>query len=91
MQIELATKQDLETCKNEIIAAFQAIGQHPNATGQKEWLKSADVRKMLGLSAGSLQTLRIKGILPYSKMGGSLYYAYADVIKILNDNKSDNR
>ena len=88
MTIELATKQDLETCKNEIIAAFQAIGQHP-ATGQKEWLKSADVRKMLGLSAGSLQTLRIKGILPYSKMGGSLYYAYADVVKILNDNKSN--
>jgi len=31
----------------------------------KEWLRSSEVRKMLGISHGTLQNLRIKNILPH--------------------------
>ena len=42
-------------------------------TGRKDVLKSKDVRDMLGISAGTLQTLRINGTLAWSKIGGTYY------------------
>lgn len=54
---------------------------------KQEWLKSSDVRKMLGISAGTLQTLRINGSLPFTKLNGTLYYSYDEVIAALNKNK----
>ncbi len=86
MSLEIVTKEDLQTFKGELLAELKTFITQP-ASAQKEWLKSSDVRKMLGISAGSLQTLRINRVLPFTKMGGTLYYAYADVIKVLNDNK----
>jgi hypothetical protein len=49
----------------------------------KEWLKSNEVRKLLGISPGTLQTLRITGTLNYSKIGGMMYYRYQDIMKLL--------
>ena len=49
----------------------------------KEWIRSADVRKMLGISHGTLQNLRIKNILPHRKIGGLMYYKYQDILNLL--------
>ena len=46
---------------------------------------------MLGISATTLQTLRINGTLSYTKIGGTLYYEYAEVIKVFEKNKHSNR
>jgi hypothetical protein len=51
----------------------------------KEWLRSSEVRKMLGISHGTLQNLRIKNILPHRKIGGPMYYKYQDILKLLED------
>jgi len=32
------------------------------------------VRKLLGVSNGTLQTLRVNGSLPFSKIGGLYFY-----------------
>jgi hypothetical protein len=85
MAAEIVTLQDLANFKVELLAELKTFISQP-AAAQKQWLKSADVRKMLGISPGSLQNLRVNRVLPYTKMGGTLYYAYADVIKVLNDN-----
>jgi hypothetical protein len=37
---------------------------------EKKWLKSSEVKKMLGISPGTLQNLRINGMLPFTKIGG---------------------
>ena len=68
---------------------FGVFGQtlSTKISDHKEWLKSADVRKMLGISSGTLQTLRINKTLPYTKIGGTIYYAYGDVTRVLNFNK----
>jgi hypothetical protein len=50
----------------------------------KKWLKSGEVRELLSLSAGKLQTLRITGKLRYSKEGNILYYRSDDVEKLLS-------
>lgn len=46
--------------------------------------KSYEVRKLLNISAGTLQNLRINGTLAYTKIGGLMYYKYSDIEKVLN-------
>ncbi len=86
MSLEIITKEDLQIFKSELLADLKTLISQP-AAAQKEWLKSEDVRTMLGISPGSLQNLRVNRILAFTKVGGTLYYAYADVLKVLNDNK----
>jgi len=43
---------------------------------------------MLGISPGTLQNMRINGTIPFTKMGGILFYDSEDIRKILEDNKN---
>ena len=85
MNIDLLTKADIQDLKADIINELKRIFNYP--VQQKEWLKSIDVMDLLGCSPGTLQNLRVNGTLPFTKMGGTIYYAYRDVLKILNENK----
>jgi hypothetical protein len=85
MLIEFVTKEEFTSFKEEIISELRNIfSTQPNT---KKWLKSNEVRKMLGISSGTLQTLRTNGTLPYTKMGGTMYYEHKDVESILTNNK----
>jgi len=86
MTIEVITKDDLHNLKIEIINEIKKA--FTGETKQKKWLKSADVRKMLSISPGTLQNLRVNGTLPYTKMGATIYYEYEVVNDILTKNKS---
>jgi predicted site-specific integrase-resolvase len=57
----------------------------------KKWLKSYEVRELLNISPGTLQNLRINGTLPYTKIGGVMFYDYEDIKKILTENQVRNR
>jgi hypothetical protein len=85
MHIEVLTREDMKIFKTELLEEIRRIIQ-PQVE-HKEWLKSADVMKIFNCSPGTLQNLRINGSLPFTKMGGTIYYAYSDVIKVLNGNK----
>ena len=85
MNVELLTKQDLASLKIELMDEIKKLFEKPSE--QKQWLKSADVMKMLQCSPGTLQNLRVNGTLPFTKMGGTTYYAYSDVLKVLDKNK----
>jgi hypothetical protein len=87
MPVEIITKDDLREFKEELLRDIKALLSASNSPSQKEWLKSAEVMDLLGIKATALQTLRINRQLPYSKLGGTLYYAYADVMNALNANK----
>lgn len=50
-----------------------------------EWLKSRVVRKMMDMSPGSLQNLRISGKVRHKKILGSYYYNRADLQNLFND------
>ena len=85
MSVEIITKQDLEVFKQELISALQDLLQvHP--TEQKKWLKTNEVRKILKLSPGTLQNLRINGTLPYTKIGGVYFYPHDEIMKLLREN-----
>jgi len=89
MQIEILTKNDLNQFKTELLEELKVIisKAKPNATPQKEWLKSYEVRKLLNISPGTLQTMRVNGIISYSKVGGIFYHSYADICKLLEGKK----
>jgi hypothetical protein len=85
MNLELFTREDMKSFKSELLEEIKRIIQ-PVST-RKEWLKSADVMNILNCSPGTLQNLRVNGTLPFTKMGGTIYYAYTDVMNVLNNNK----
>jgi len=43
--------------------------------------------EMLSVSTGTLQNFRINDDIPFTKIGGTLYYERKAIIKLLNDNK----
>jgi hypothetical protein len=59
----------------------------------KKWLKTHEVRKLLNISPGTIQTLRTNGTLPYKKIGHIIYYDIADIQRMLDakPGKSDNQ
>ncbi|WP_394771970.1 helix-turn-helix domain-containing protein [Mucilaginibacter sp.] len=82
MNVELITKQDLREFKNDLLNEIKQIIK-PGQGQSKQWLKSVEVRKLLNISPGTLQNLRINGTLRYSKIGGMMYYKLEDIHKLL--------
>jgi hypothetical protein len=85
MNFEILSREDFKTLKLELLEEIRQLISPMKE--QKEWLKSSDVMKMLNCSPGTLQNLRINGTLPFTKMGGTIYYSQADVVQVLNRNK----
>lgn len=86
MAISIITKEDLQQFKIELLEGIEIL-LNGKTTEQKLWLRSSEVKKLLNISSGTLQNLRINGTLSYSKIGGSLYYNYKDIQKLLTDVK----
>ncbi|MEJ7694097.1 helix-turn-helix domain-containing protein [Daejeonella sp.] len=86
MQVELITREDLKTFKNELLNEIKQIVKSPQGQS-KQWLKSSEVRKLLNISPGTLQNLRINGTLRYTKIGGMMYYKLEDIHKLLEGNQ----
>jgi hypothetical protein len=78
--IELITKEDLKQFKSELLTEIKVLIQPGQS---KQWLKSNEVRKLLNISPGTLQNLRINGTLRYTKIGGMMYYKLEDIHKVL--------
>lgn len=82
MAREIITIEDLERFRLQLLEDLkQVMRQQHQPT--KQWLRSSEVRKMLGVSHGTLQNMRINKNLPYQKIGGIIYYKYNDIISLL--------
>ena len=91
MAATIITTEDLQEFKYELLEDIKAIINHQSGFAPKKWLKSLEVRDLLGISPGTLQNFRINGTLPYSKVGGVIYYDYEEIQKILEGNRVDNK
>lgn len=80
--IEIITQEDLQQFRTQLLEDIKHLIISP---GQqvRQWLKSADVRKMLNISNGTLQTLRINGTLRFTKVGSIFFYKNEDIVKLL--------
>ncbi len=87
MAIEIATKEDWEQFKSELLSELQDLLKNHKG-GMKPLLTATEVRKLLGgMSIGTLQTLRNNGVLPFYKIGGKTFYHMDDIMKVLEASK----
>ena len=84
MAAEIITKEDLEDFRRSLIAEITELLGGKNQAANSKWLKSYQVKNMLRISPGTLQNLRVNGSLPFTKIGGIIYYKMEDVQKLLN-------
>ena len=78
------TREDLLEFKEQLIEELQTLTKG-RVTDQKLWLRSNEVKKLLRISTTTLQTLRSNGTLRCSKVGGTLYFNYRDIVKLMED------
>ena len=90
MAASIITTEDLREFKLELLDDIKHLLQNQNGHPTKKWLKSPEVRELLGISPGTLQNLRINGTLPYTKVGGVLYYDYQEIMQVLENNRIHN-
>ena len=91
MAATIITTEDLMEFKIELLDDIKELLNNQSGHITKRWLKSPEVKKLLGISSGTLQNLRINGTLPYTKVGGVLYYDYEEIISVMENNKVHNK
>jgi hypothetical protein len=92
MPATIITSDDLFEFKTQLLEEIKLLleNQDPGVI-KKEWLKSTQVMEMLHISPGTLQAFRTKGTLPFTKIGGILFYDAEDIQRILLENKVNPR
>lgn len=78
MAIEIITKDDLEAFRKTLLLDIRQLLSEKQQDN-KEWLRCADVRKILKVSTGTIQNLRITGKLKSQKVGGIHFYKLSDI------------
>jgi hypothetical protein len=91
MSAQIITIEDLHQFKAEILKEIKKLVDENANPPFPKWLKSSEVRKLLRISPGTLQNLRTNGALPYSKIGGVIYYDYNDIRTMLQSRKTKPR
>jgi len=91
MHVELITREDLRQFKTELLEELKSVVSKTTCSPHSKWLKSAQVRELLKISPGTLLNLRVSGHLRYSKVGGSFYYQYEDIERMLANGPSKKR
>jgi hypothetical protein len=91
MPTEIVTTDDLREFKVELVKEIKQLLAVHHGQAAKKWLKSFEVRKLLGISPGTLQNLRINGTLPYTKIGGVLFYDYEEIKLMIEQNHVQNK
>ena len=81
----MITIEDLQIFEEHVLKAIkEGLSSQPK---MRRYLKSNDVRELLGVSHATLQTMRINRTIPWTKLGGVIYYEYDSIIKVLEENK----
>jgi len=86
MPTQILTINDLNEFKTELLNSIKSLIKLQSDSTQKKWLKSLDVKKLLNISHSTLQTLRINGTIPYTKIGGTIYYDIDEINKVMKEN-----
>ena len=91
MAAEIITVDDLQQFKQELLTEIAKLFQERSPAPEKRWLKSYEVRKLLGISHGKLQKLRDEGELPFTRIGGVLFYDYEDIDRMIQQHRIQNQ
>ena len=84
---QLITVDDLLQFKKQLLEELLAALQSSTNAVTKKWMKAHEVRRILKISPGTLQTLKSNGTIPYTKIGGVHFYDYEDIQRLLEGGK----
>ena len=87
MPATLITTDDLREFKRELLKEIKTIIKNQGTQKLKKYLKSSEVMELLQVSPGTLQNLRINGTLPFTKVGGIIYYDAEEIQQVMEDNR----
>lgn len=87
MATSIVTLEDLEVFRQKLLADFQNILSQKKIVSTRRWLKSHEVMRLLLISPGTLQTLRLNGTIPFTKIGNVIFYEYKDIEKMIEEHK----
>lgn len=86
MPTSMITIDDLQEFKKELLEEIKQLLQEQSQGTLKKYLKSREVMELLKISSGTLNAYRMNGILPYIKIGGSIFYERKAIQKVLDEN-----
>ncbi|GEO08699.1 helix-turn-helix domain-containing protein [Segetibacter aerophilus] len=86
---QLITVDDLEDFKKQLLEELLRALKPATGITTKKWLKSYEVRRLLKISPGTLQTPKSSGVIPYTKIGGVHYYDYEEIQHLLEAGKTN--
>jgi hypothetical protein len=84
----LIDEQKLNRIFDEIDSLRQELKTEKAKTSKKlseTWFDNQEVMELLKISTRTLQNMRDTQVLPYSKVGGKIYYKARDVEKLLKE------
>jgi hypothetical protein len=86
MPVQICTIEDLEKIKQDILEEIKRLLKDRDSSTSGIWLRSSEVCKLIGISASSLQNFRNSGILPFTKLNGTIFFKKGDIEKIMESN-----
>jgi hypothetical protein len=82
MAAEIITKEDLVEFEGRLLETIKKMmGQ--SMEQPRKWLRSTQVRKMLNISPNTLTSMRVNGIIKFTRVGGIMYYNNEDITKMM--------
>lgn len=87
MPANIVTTEDLQKFKEDILREFKELLITYDKITIDNWIKSSEVMLKLGISPGTLQNFRINGTLPYTKLGGIIYYDVDEINRMMLEKK----
>jgi hypothetical protein len=84
---QLITIDDLSDFKRQLLFEIKSLFKEHHGQPMKQWIKSNEVRKLLNISPGTLQNMRVKGILPFTRIGGVIFHNFEDIHRMLESKK----
>ena len=86
-QSQLVTVDDLEKFRLKLMMDIKMMLEGHLGKSPKRWLKSFEVRELLKISSGTLCSLRSNGKIPFSRVGGLIYYDALEIDRVLQSQK----
>ncbi|WP_373519547.1 helix-turn-helix domain-containing protein [Pricia sp.] len=87
MPTSIITTDDLREFKMELLDDIKKLIAKQATGNLKKYLKSSEVMDALQVSPGTLQNLRVNGTLPYTKVGGIIYYDAEEIQSVMTANR----
>ncbi len=87
MPTSIITTDDLREFKLELLDDIKKLLAQRATGNMKKYVKSSEVMELLQISPGTLQNLRVNGTLPYTKVGGIIFYDWDEIQQVMEANR----